>query len=418
MQSICKKNDSYTDFNMVTAAVIVWGATVDHYMNTGFSISIIVFAVYFIFTRWKKYQFPVWHIDKRVYWAMGILYGALFFVTLFHLENMSNLYGGMYCASGFLRNTLPMWMLLYVGGMKDVRKTCCAVLYCILFAICIYGIYKYFYFHEVRLTSFYFFPTRIGMMLDMFIPITVACCAYYWKQIAFRYVSFFLLMLEVITMILAKVRGSLLAMAFATAIVCIIWLLNNKNGSTKKMQKRIVSGTIIFFILAVLYGVSIGWGDHVRMFGGERLLMWQSSYSMWLDHPFTGIGLNEWQGAYAEGIYHPESSKEAGQVMPHNVFIYFFATGGTIAGVAYCVYCILISTFLIFNTMKNGNNPFSWALLFLFLAGTMHGLLDETFIYKLTGRIIYMLLGVGFIFLKDYSPTSRNLDSVSEYEKY
>lgn len=49
---------------------------------------------------------------------------------------------------------------------------------------------------------------------------------------------------------------------------------------------------------------------------------------MWLNHPLTGIGLNGWQAAYASGPYHPLNSLEAGQIMPHNVFVYFLQRVG------------------------------------------------------------------------------------------
>lgn len=80
-----------------------------------------------------------------------------------------------------------------------------------------------------------------------------------------------------------------------------------------------------------------------RMVGGERLLMWDSSYHMWEDHKLLGIGFSEWREAYnnPESKYHPLEGKETTNVMPHNIYIYFAATGGIISLIGLCGYIFL-----------------------------------------------------------------------------
>lgn len=387
---------------LVTAGVVVWGATAYQYINTGFSIAMIVFALYFLWTRYKREPLPRWRLDRRMLLAFAVLYGALFFTTLFHLDNLKNLSGGYFSALGFVQYTLPLWMLLYVGWTRDVRKAVVSVFYVILYALCVYGLIKYAVTGEGRLTSFYFFPTRIGMMMDMFIPMTAGFTAYYWKCTRFRYLSILLLAMEILCLLLAEVRGSMVALAIASVVTAAVWIQVNRTRVPKRVRRGLLAGALLFAAAAVVYSVWLRWGNYLGMIGGERLLMWESSFHMWLDHPLAGIGLDEWQAAYAEGLYHPAVSREAGQVMPHNVFVYFFATAGTIGGAAYLAYCGLMLSWLVNGTKKLAANPFSWALLFMFIAATMHGLTDQTFILKLTGRIFYMLLGVGILFLGEY----------------
>lgn len=390
-----------------TAGVVVWGATAYQYINTGFSIAMIVFALYFLWTRYKREPLPRWRLDRRMLLAFAVLYGALFFTTLFHLDNLKNLSGGYFSALGFVQYTLPLWMLLYVGWTRDVRKAVVSVFYVILYALCVYGLIKYAVTGEGRLTSFYFFPTRIGMMMDMFIPMTAGFTAYYWKCTRFRYLSILLLAMEILCLLLAEVRGSMVALAIASVVTAAVWIQVNRTRVPKRVRRGLLAGALLFAAAAVVYSVWLRWGNYLGMIGGERLLMWESSFHMWLDHPLAGIGLDEWQAAYAEGLYHPAVSREAGQVMPHNVFVYFFATAGTIGGAAYLAYCGLMLSWLVSGVKKLTANPFSWALLFMFLAATLHGLTDQTFILKLTGRIFYMLLGVGILFLGEYPPLAE-----------
>lgn len=380
-----------------TAAIMAWGVTAYTYINTGFSIAMIAFALFFLGTLWAERSLPKIPIDRRLLWAFGLLYGTLFATTLFHLEHPKNLSGGYYCLSGFLMYTASFWMLLYVGGKYDVRKAVVYTLYAVLFAMCGYGIIKYFMLGEYRLTSFYSLGTRVAMMLDMFLPFTVAAAAYYRKNRKIFLVSEVLLVLEIIAFILVKVRGTYLAFVVALVVTFLVWAVQQRGQISSVLRKRIGLAVGILIAVLVVYGVSIGWGSMHRMLGEERLLMWESTVYMWADHPLTGIGLNDWQSLWANSEYTHPLAREHGAVHPHNVFLYFFATAGTPGGLAYLTYCALVFFYLIGKTRQHGANPFNWAMLFMFIAVMAHGLVDQSFILKLTGRIFYFMLGYSLI---------------------
>lgn len=396
MSTVQTKNIS----TQMMAAIVVWGATAYQYINTGFSIAMIVFVMFLIYTlAIRKEKFPKIQIHRDLWMGMGILYVSLFAATVFHLDDMKNVSGGYFSAVGFIMYTLPMWMLLYVGWNRDIRKSISVTLYVILYALCIYGLMKYFFTGETRLSSFYHFPTRIGMMLDMFIPFTAAIMIHYKRQSALLYYGGLLLLpLEVVTLYFAQVRGSMMALSAAAVTVCAFWLYENRQRISPKLKWTIIGAVIAFVLAAVTYSVLLRWGNAFAMQGGERFMMWESSWHMWLDHPLTGIGLNGWQAAYAAGPYHPATSTEIGQVMPHNVFIYFFATSGLIGGLGYVTFCLFMLAYCLKRVRNNPVEPFGWALFFMFIAATVHGFTDQTFILKLTGRIFYMLIGVSLLF--------------------
>ena len=384
-----------------TAAVVTWGATAYNYMNTGFSVAMIVFALFAIYTLVTREKIPAIRLDRRLIEAFAIFYASLFVSTLFHLDAVKNLYGGYFSAFGFLLYTLPLWMLLYIGWNRDIRKIACLTLYIILYALCLYGIGKYILMGESRLSSFYHFPTRIGMMLDMFLPFTAAIALYYRKKSpCFFKAGVALLPLELVTLYLAEVRGSMMGLSAAVVVTLLLWLHYQGKSFSRKNRILLIGGAVLFVLAAVLYAVFLRWGNMNAMMGGERFLMWESSWHMWLDHPLTGIGLNGWQAAYASGPYHPAAAKEAGQIMPHNVFIYFFATAVLLGGLGYVAYCVLVFLYLLHRISRHQDDIFGWALLFAFIASTVHGLTDQTFILKLTGRIFYMLMGISLLFEK------------------
>ena len=343
----------------VTAAVITWGATAYNYTNTGFSVAMIIFALFVIYTLFKREKVPAIHLDRKLVGAFAILYGALFIATLFHLDNIKNLYGGYFCAVGFVLYTLPLWMLLYVGWDRDIRKIACLTLYAVLYALCLYGIDKYFALGESRLSSFYHFPTRIGMMLDMFIPFTVAIAVYYRRKCPWIFkAGVILLPLEMVTLYLAEVRGSMMGISAAVVVTLTLWLHYRGKAFSGKTRFLLIGGAAAFVLAAAVYAVFLRWGNMNAMMGGERFLMWESSWHMWLNHPLTGIGLNGWQAAYASGPYHPLNSLEAGQIMPHNVFVYFFATSGLLGGLGYIAYCILVMAYLLCRVKTHTDDIF------------------------------------------------------------
>ena len=91
----------------IVAAVIVWGATAGHYINTGMSIAMIVFALFAGSTIYKKTYPRGFHVDKNIFFALLSVYTLLLLSTLFHLDNIKNLYGGEYNWTAFVLYTMP-----------------------------------------------------------------------------------------------------------------------------------------------------------------------------------------------------------------------------------------------------------------------------------------------------------------------
>lgn len=398
-----------------TAVIIAWGVTAYTYINTGFSIAMIAFAAFVIFDQHKKAYLPDFRIDKKLVWAFGILYGAIFFTTLFHLDHLKNLSGGYYSAAGLLMYTIPFWMVLYIGRKYDIRKAVVYTFYAVVFAACAYGLIKYLMLGGYAITSFYGPRTRLAMMLDMFFPFTIAAAVYYRKNRLFLGIALVLILLEVISLVFGKVRGTYLAFSIALVIMFGVWSKLQDFGMSRRIKRYAGLSVLMIVTVMVVYGVSLGWGNPHAMVGEERFLMWESSYHMWLDHPAVGIGMNDWQGLWADSEYTHPDAKEHGAVHPHNVFIYFFTTCGTIGGIAYLLYNGLLFSYLFQKIKKNASNPFNWAMMFMFVAVTAHGLVDQSFILKLTGRIFYFMLGYSIIF--DEWDKCQKIETETNHEK-
>jgi O-antigen ligase len=80
--------------------------------------------------------------------------------------------------------------------------------------------------------------------------------------------------------------------------------------------------------------------------------------------------------------------------MPHNVFAWFFSTTGSIGGIGYVFFvCSYIWVFC--KEMKRSDISWFDAVgLWVFLAITIHGMVDAGVIYKAIARLLYLVMGL------------------------
>lgn len=383
----------------LTAGGIVWAATAYHYINTGESIAWILFCLFVLWTVYKKETGCRFSLPHRIGVSLLVLYGGLLGATLFHLDNLDNLFRGYYSWSGFLSYTFSMWALLYIGWTRDVRKPIFWTLAGIVYVLCAASLYQYLVLgvlpHGVYRTQHV-----TTMMIDLFLPIMTALGFYYREKRIYRLVSWGSVPLQMMILVAAKVRGADLAIAGAVTICVLASLfLRGRRHIGKMIALSAVAVGLAIFIGIGHTVVSNSAGEVHMRGGGDRVYMWSAAYNIWKDHPLTGVGLNEWMTTYESPEYYPEGAREKGHDHPHNVFVFFFATGGLIGGMAYVIYCLLIPGYFLSLLRKEMNNPIAWGMLFAFIAMTVHGLVDCNFIFKLVGRTFYMLMGAALLFL-------------------
>ncbi|MCD6162699.1 MAG: O-antigen ligase family protein [candidate division Zixibacteria bacterium] len=73
----------------------------------------------------------------------------------------------------------------------------------------------------------------------------------------------------------------------------------------------------------------------------HRLLLWKTGINMFLDHPLTGIGINNFHES--AGRYYLHGEDRAGALEPHNIFIKAISELGLVG-----ITCVLSAIFLIF----------------------------------------------------------------------
>ena len=159
---------------------------------------------------------------------------------------------------------------------------------------------------------------------------------WYYRKKRFQVVLYSALLgLEMISLALTETRAAFVALAASGIVVAGVVLFRYKQYISKRVKVFLVLASLFLTVFSAGYSVYIGRESSYRIMGEERPLIWLSTYKMWEDHKILGIGASEWKAAYA-GPYRPMESHEAGILThPHNMPLYFLATGGIVGGVGY-----------------------------------------------------------------------------------
>lgn len=388
---------------LAIAGFITWGCMTFRYVGNGFSLALIAFgiAVGLLFVT-RNYQ-PKLSIPLNLRNAFIALYGTLFIVGGLQNNILQNLILGSYSALNIFLVTVPLWMILYIGRKVDIRKVSSFVIIGNLYAFCIYGFWLYFTEKQERFSSFYGSPPEVGMLLDLLLPFSIAIGVYYWNSPKWRIAILCLVPFEITSLILTETRGSYLAISGSLFFTAIVWLKRNHDKISDRIKLIVVGFISCVCIGLVGYAFSIGMESTARMVGGERLLMWESSYHMWRDHPVLGIGLDGWRSAYndPDSIYFMEQKKETTNMMPHNIYIFFLATGGLVSFCGLVAYILFMLRYLCQTINLHEKNPIAWGMFFIFIAFMAHGMVDGTLISRHIGRIFYLLMGIGILFIEN-----------------
>lgn len=403
-----EKNRLLGLLEIISITIFVWGCLTFGIVGNGFSYALWAFLLLLV-TSWKriiKISIPGKMADWG--WPIAFFYGVLCVVGVFQGNIERNLFGSDFGAVTLFLITLPMWIILCLGWNRNIGKAICIAIYVYMYGFTGYGLWQYLVQNQDRFMGFYNYPPETGMMLDLLLPFTVAIGLYYRKYGMVKVVMIPLIVLESVALILTETRGSYLSLSAALLITGIIWALYYKGKVSIRI--KLIFGTFIiaFICAAAVYTWMIGSESHSRMVGGERLLMWESSYHMWEDHKVLGVGLDEWKDQYNEknGLYSPVGKKEI-NMMPHNIYLQFLATGGMLAFLGLLGFIVLMLRYLLKNIINNTDNPFAWGMLFIFIAFMAHGLVDGTIISKHIGRIFYLLMGVGILFTERWQYNCR-----------
>ncbi len=274
-----------------------------------------------------------------------------------------------------------LWTLLGVGAFS-------------LLAADVYALWQGFQ-GNLRAPAFHSHPMMLGGFLVQWIPILTLMTAADWGEklpmkTSWRWGLGLLWLASLTALIVNGTRGAWLAVFFLLLVM----------GATllRKHKKALAVGVVVLLLLIGIAGQHRGLQERVYTLGdasfqsnSERLLMWQSAWNMFLDHPITGVGAQNYEYQYQNHYISP-LAKERGQMHAHSNVFQLLAEQGVIG---FSAFCLLFGIILKrgWQGMRRGSF-WGYMLFFSTLGLLLQGLTEFNFGNAAVIRLYWLLTGV------------------------
>lgn len=348
----------------------------------------LVVVIPFVLLEWKYC-----HKDLKLTINRKILWGFILFSILIILAGAVNKdWPSVRKAYKYITYAAPFFICAYLVQRFDVERSFRGAVAFAMLILNGYGLYQWHILHLPRITSIFESPNALGMILELLVPFSIAFFFHerkYWLKSIWGII----IVTSLISIYLTGSRGSALGLFAGVFATCVIYLVRYKDALT--LKKKVIS--IILSLIILLAGSIMVTGinayrDHAS--GGERAIMFESSYRMWEDHKISGVGMAHWKENYY-GPYRPKNQHEANLDMPHDMIIYYMSTTGIIGTIGYGIYIFLTLAGLIQLIKQDKQLKYVHAAgLIIFIGYIMvHGLVDGTIINTNISKIYYLMFG-------------------------
>ena len=180
-----------------------------------------------------------------------------------------------------------------------------------------------------RANAFYGHPMTLGGWLCIFLPLLLIefferklLGKYYWMAgIAFCICN--------AALIFNGTRGAWLAVAIVCAMLLIYYMFKSKRNMSIIIIFVVLITSILINNAKFMYRLDTIDDFNKYQSNTERILIWQSAWNMFKDHPVLGVGLGQYTENYREKYVSP-LAKEPHLTHAHNNFMQMLAENGIV----------------------------------------------------------------------------------------
>ncbi len=194
-------------------------------------------------------------------------------------------------------------------------------------------------------------------------------------------------------------RGAWLAVAAVISMVMIYYLV----------KRKVIAAVILCLLIGVGAGLS-QYDPFVQRIetitnnkyqsNSERILIWQSAFHMFEDHPVLGVGLGQYKDNYQKKYISPKA-KEPNLDHAHNNFMQMLAENGIIG---FAGFMTLITCFIgySFKRFLKDKNPYALMMSASVLAFILQGLTEYNFGNSAVMKCFWLLQGCLLVLSKTW----------------
>ncbi len=252
-----------------------------------------------------------------------------------------------------------------------------------------------------RVRAFYGSPNNLALYLERILPLLVVVAV--WGHGRRRALYAGLALVTLPALVLTFSRGALLlGLPAALLFVGIV-----RGGRTLRLALAGVGVGLLAVVVAFSRGVA-RLGDLLNFQSGTsflRLKLWRSAVQMALDHPWLGVGPDNFLYLYRTRYVLPSGWEELNLSHPHNIVLDFWTRLG-LAGLfsgAWLLGATGLKGWRLYRELTEGSER--WAILGLLaglVAGLAHGLVDNSLF--LVDLSFFFFLGAGLFARRRSAP--------------
>lgn len=204
-----------------------------------------------------------------------------------------------------------------------------------------------------RAAGFFGHPMTFAGYLCMYLPLFLI--GYFDNLFGSKYrnVSGLLFVAGIAALIFNGTRGAWIAVAITSGILLLYYMFKNKRNLVIGTVVIALCGGILVNNDAFMHRVSTITNNRYQS-NSERLLMWNSAWNMFKDHPVFGVGLGQYKDNYQHKYISPKA-KEPNLAHAHNNFLQMLAENGMVGFIGFISMFIYIAGYNLkqFFTEKN-----------------------------------------------------------------
>lgn len=208
-----------------------------------------------------------------------------------------------------------------------------------------------------RANGFYGHPMTLGGWLCIFLPLLLIefferklLGKYYWLAgLAFCICS--------AGLVFNATRGAWLAVAIVSAVLLIYYMLKNKRNLAVSIIFVALISTVLVNNPKFMHRLDTIDDFDKYQSNTERILIWQSAWKMFKDHPILGVGLGQYTENYQQKYISPQA-KEPKLGHAHNNFMQMLAENGIVGFAGF----VIMFGYIIFKnliTWVKGRNVYA-----------------------------------------------------------
>ena len=257
-----------------------------------------------------------------------------------------------------------------------------------------------------RANGFYGHPMTLGGWLCIFLPLLLIeffekklLGKYYWLAgLAFCICS--------AGLVFNATRGAWLAVAVVSAVLLIYYMFKSKRNLATSIIFIALISTVLLNNPKFMHRLDTIDDFNKYQSNTERILIWQSAWNMFKDHPILGVGLGQYTENYQQKYISPQA-KEPNLTHAHNNFMQMLAENGIVGFVGF----LIMFGYIIFKNLIawfKGRNVYALMIVSATVCLLLQGFTEYNVGNSAVIKMYWLVLGLLVVLSEFYRKETNN----------